>query len=41
MSKVIKVEYVVTKDQNADIFTKSLPKMKFESLKDQLGVYPL
>jgi hypothetical protein len=41
MSKVIKVEYVGTKDQIADAFTKYLPKMQFESLRDQLGVYPL
>jgi hypothetical protein len=41
MSKVIKVEYVVTKDQIADVFTKPLSKMQFESLRDQLGVYPL
>jgi DNA-directed RNA polymerase len=41
MSKVIKVEYVGTKDQIADVFTKPLPKMQFDSLKDHLGVYPL
>ena len=41
MSKVIKVEYVGTKDQIADVFTKPLSKMQFESLRDQLGVYPL
>jgi hypothetical protein len=41
MSKVIKVEYVGTKDQIADVFTKPLYKMQFESLKDQLGVYSL
>jgi hypothetical protein len=41
MSKVIKVEYVGTKDRIADVFTKPLPKMQFESLRDQLGVYPL
>jgi hypothetical protein len=41
MSKVIKLEYVGTKDQIADVFTKPLPKMQFDSLRDQLGVYPL
>jgi hypothetical protein len=41
MSKVIKVEYVGKKDQIADVFTKPLSKMKFESLRDQMGVYPL
>jgi hypothetical protein len=41
MSKVIKVEYVGTKDKITDVFTKPLSKMKFESLRDQLGVYPL
>jgi hypothetical protein len=41
MSKVIKVEYVGTKDQIVDVFTKNLSKMQFESLRYQLGVYPL
>jgi hypothetical protein len=41
MFKVIKVEYVGTKEKIAYIFTKPLPKMQFESLRDQLGVYPL
>jgi hypothetical protein len=41
MSKVIKVEYVGTRDQIEDVFTKPLPRMQFESLRDQLGVYPL
>jgi hypothetical protein len=41
MSKVIKVECVGTKDQIVDVFTKHLSKMKFESLRDQFGVYPL
>ena len=41
MSKVIKVEYVGTKDHIVDVFTKPLSKMQFESLRDQLGVYPL
>jgi hypothetical protein len=38
MSKVIKVEYVGTKDYIADVFTQHLSKMQFESLRDQLGV---
>ena len=41
VSKVIKMEYVGTKDQIADVFTKPLPKIQFESLRDELGVYPL
>ena len=41
MSNVIKLEYVGTKDQIADVFTKPLPKMQFDSLRDHLGVYPL
>ena len=41
MYKVIKLKYVGTKDQIADVFTKPLPKMQFDSLGDQLGVYPL
>ena len=41
MSKVIKLEYVGTKDHIADVFTKTLPKIQFESLRDQFGVYPL
>ena len=41
LSKVIKLEYVGTKDQIADIFTKPLPKSQFEMLQAQLGVCPL
>ena len=41
LSKVIKLEYVGTKDQIADIFTKPLPKSQFEMLRAHLGVYPL
>jgi hypothetical protein len=41
MSKVIKVEYVGTKDQIEYLFTKPLSKIQFEILRDQLGVYPL
>ena len=38
LSNTIKLEYVRTKNQIADIFTKPLPKMQIESLRDQLGV---
>ena len=41
LSKVIKLEYVGTKDQIADIFTKPFPKSQFETLRAQLGVCPL
>ena len=41
MSKVIKMEYIGTKDQIANIFTKPLPKSQFENLRAQLGVFPL
>ena len=41
MFKVIKLEYIGTNDQIADIFTKPLPKSQFENLRDQLGVFPL
>ena len=39
LNKVIKLEYIGTKDQIADIFTKPLPKIQFDNLRDQLGVY--
>ena len=38
INKVIKLEYIGTKDQIVNIFTKPLPKMQFENLRDQLGV---
>ena len=38
LNKVIKLEYIGTKDQIEDIFTKPLPKIQFENLRDQLGV---
>jgi len=41
LNKVIKLEYIGIKDQISDMFTKPLPKMQFESLRDQLGVCPL
>ena len=39
--KVVKLEYVDTKEQVADIFTKPLPKESFEHLKQNMGVIPL
>ena len=33
----IKLEYVNTKEQVVDIFTKKLPKEAFENLRDKLG----
>jgi hypothetical protein len=36
--KNIRVEYVGTKEQVADIFTKSLPQEAFEYLRQRLGV---
>ena len=38
--KNIKLEYVETKDQIADIFTKPLPRETFEYLRKILGVIP-
>lgn len=37
----VKLEYVSTKDQLADVFTKPLPKDTFERLRQQLGVVSL
>ena len=39
--KVVKLEYVDTKEQVADIFTKPLPKKAFEHLRRKMGVIPL
>ena len=39
--KEIRLEYVSTKEQIADIFTKPLPKEIFEYLRGMLGVMPL
>ena len=39
--KEVRVEYVNTKEQLADIFTKALPKDAHEYLRDKLGVIPL
>ena len=38
LNKTIKLDYVGTKDQVADIFTKPLPKEAFEYLRKKLGV---
>ena len=38
--KHIKLEYIETKEQIADIFTKPLPKGTFEYLREKLGVIP-
>ena len=39
--KEVKMEYVHTKDQIVDIFTKALPKDAHEYLRGKLGVIPL
>ena len=39
--KEVKLEYVNTKEQIADIFTKPLPKDAFLYLRGKLGVIPL
>jgi hypothetical protein len=36
--KIVKLEYVPTKEQIADMFTKPLPKDAFEYLRQRLGV---
>ena len=36
--KVVKLEYVPTKEQTTDIFTKPLARGPFEYLRDRLGV---
>ena len=39
--KVVKLEYIIdTKEQIADIFTKSLPRESFSYLRKKLGVIP-
>lgn len=40
-NKEIRLEYVNTKEQIGDIFTKSLPKDAFFYLRGKLGVIPL
>nr|KYP44120.1 Copia protein [Cajanus cajan] len=37
-TKQIQLEYCSTEDQVADIFTKALPRTKFEQLRTMLGV---
>ena len=39
--KQVKLEYIHTKEQTADIFTKPLPKDAYEYLRGKLGVIPL
>ena len=39
--KQVKMEYIHTKEQIADIFTKPLPKDAYEYLRGKLGVKPL
>ena len=39
--KEVKLEYVNTEEQIADIFTKALPKDAFMYLRGKLGVIPL
>ena len=39
--KMVKLEYIDTKEQIADIFTKPLPKEAFEHLRRMLGVISL
>jgi histone deacetylase 1/2 len=36
--KIVKLEYVPTKEQIADVFTELLPKVAFEYLRQGLGV---
>ena len=36
--KLVKLEYIPTKEQTIDIFTKPLAKEPFEYLRDKLGV---
>ena len=36
--KIVALEYISTKRQNADIFTKPLDRSKFETLRQVIGV---
>ena len=38
--KVVKLEYIDTKEQIVDIFTKSLPRESFSYFRQKLGVIP-
>jgi hypothetical protein len=38
---IVKLEYVPTKEQIVDMFTKPLPKYAFEYLKERLGVHQI
>ena len=38
--KAVKLEYIDTKGQIADIFTKPLPKEAFEHIRQKMGVIP-
>ena len=37
---VVKLQYVATDEQVVDVLTKPLSKVKFEYLRDKLGVVP-
>ena len=39
--KIVKLEYIDTKEQIAEIFTKPLPKEAFERLRQNMGFIPL
>ena len=39
--KIVRMEYVNTREQLDDIFTKALPKEPHEYLRSQLGLLPL
>lgn len=40
VNKVVKLEYIASNEQIANIFTKSLLREKFEYLREQMGVVP-
>lgn len=41
VNQILKLEYIPTKKHVADIFTKPLPREKFEYLRQTFGVVPL